>query len=207
MDTSKDLPELIGPDDSIVNIDPVDIELDTKKDREYIKWKGHPHISSQIINIVFAISLIVLGFIGLVYILLGNQNNILFHIISPLFILMGLISLFFIKFHIKYTRYVLTDSAVYKQTGWISDKVTKIPVDQLQTITYEQSIPEKLLNFGTVGMSTGGHEVIELEFKSVKNPKRVHRDIELQMEDRVNRSNEYRQRRIDPKTDMRKIRG
>lgn len=101
--------------------------------------------------------------------------------------LVGLTSLMFVYIHIKFTRYVITDSALYKQTGIITNDVTKIPIDKLHSLTYKQSIAEKLLNFGTVGMSTGGQEVIEIEFISIKNPSEIHNKIDNLIEERIER--------------------
>lgn len=182
---SEKIPEILDEGEEVIDIEPVEIELKGRSKYEDIIWKGHPHIASQIIQIFFGALLLLAGIIFLLYAILTSDLIIVG--ISILSIIFGFLTLLFSYYHMKFTRYVITDSAVYKQKGWISDHVTQIPADKIHTLTYDQSIIEKILNFGTVGLSTGGQEIVEIEFESVKNPKSVHNRIDNLMEDRVER--------------------
>lgn len=75
---------------------------------------------------------------------------------------------------IKFTRYVLTDQAIYLQEGLIRQRVKRLPVDTIQTHEYTQSIIERLLNYGSLEVTTAGTDEIELTYRAIPKPKKIH---------------------------------
>lgn len=66
-----------------------------------------------------------------------------------------------------------------------------IPRGGSQSIEYSQSILERVLNFGTIEVSTAGTDGVELFFDSVTSPKEVHLRVNNLMEERVNRPRQF----------------
>lgn len=120
---------------------------------EDIKWKDKPATASQIASIIIGIVLIPSG-IGLL-ILIGAYTRI------------------------NYTTYAVTDQALYKKRGVLSDKTKRVPLSKIQNTEYSRSFVEKQFGFGTVQISSAGSSGTELRFRAVENPK--------SLQDRINR--------------------
>lgn len=196
------------PNDSDIDIEeydiePIDYDIKGFEDEENILWTGHPHIISllgQIIigSILFVSSVIMipLNYINNFEFLLNDIAISWYHIT-----LIGIMTsiLIFISSYvsIKFTRYVLTDQAIYLQSGLIRQRVKRLPADTIQTHEYNQTIPERLLNFGTIEVTTAGTDGIELTYRSISNPKRIHTLIGELIENRtynsqIKNQDEYR---------------
>lgn len=115
---------------------------------ESIKWSGNPAIESQIGAIITGI--IMLPFFGVgIFILIST----------------------YIK--VNYTTYAITDKALYKKRGMLSDKTKRVPLSKIQNTEYSRSFFEKQFGFGTVEVSSAGSSGKELSFSSVSSPKDV----------------------------------
>lgn len=187
---SDNLPILLEPDEELIDIDTVEINLNGKKEYEEIKWRGHPNIVSRTLSILIGIFLIFAGILLFPFWIIFNSYSFL-PLLGIFSIISGIGVLFSVYIYLKYTRYVITDSALYRQTGWLSDNVKRVPVDNLQSIEYRQSILERILNFGSIEVSTAGTDGVELFFDSVTSPKKVHRRVNNLMEERVRRPKQF----------------
>lgn len=180
----EDIPELISAGADMLDVEPIEVNVKGARKSEEILWKGHPHIVSQLLSIFFGILLFIIGTFSILYTGIVLRQTTLM-MLSAIVMFSGLITLLVSYIRLKYTRYVLTDSAVYVQRGWLTDRVTRVPVDTIQSIEYSQKIAERVLGFGTIEVSTAGSDGVELAFESVSNPSSVHTDINEQIESRV----------------------
>lgn len=119
---------------------------------EEIIWTAQPHYASKMGAITTAIFLIPVMGIGL-------------------FMLPG------IYLNLNYTTYALTDKALYKKTGWLSNKVKRVPLERIQNTEYSRSWIERQFEFGTVEVSSAGGSGTELSFKAVPKPKEIQQKI------------------------------
>ena len=116
--------ELKNYDIEDYDIKPIDINLKGYEDNENIIWKGHPHIISQLSQIFIGSILLIFSVLITVSGIMGSINPLdIFTIHDYYLSIIGIITVIFIfissYISIKYTRYVLTDQAVYLQKGFI----------------------------------------------------------------------------------------
>lgn len=69
--------------------------------------------------------------------------------------------------------YVITDDEIYVKIGLISRDVTQVPLNRVQNTSYDQSVLQRLLSFGTIYVYTAGSAAEDLVFKDVPNPRAV----------------------------------
>lgn len=81
--------------------------------------------------------------------------------------------------------YVLTDQSIYVKYGLVSRDVTHVRLDRVQNTAYEQSILERLLQYGDVHVYTAGTSTEDVTFRSVPNPARVKRDLTQLLSERA----------------------
>ena len=112
---------------------------------EEIQWTGKPAKKSQIIPVIFGIVLIPTGF--------------------------GLLVLLGVYIRVNYTTYAVTDKALYKKRGVLSEKTKRVPISKIQNTEYSRSFIEKQFGFGSVQISSAGSSGTELNFRAVENPK------------------------------------
>lgn len=118
---------------------------------ENIEWVGELAKESQIPTIIIGIILLpVLG--------------------SGLFILINA------YITINYTTYAITDRALYKKKGLLSEKTKRVPLSKIQNTEYSRSFVEKQFDIGSVQVSSAGSSGKELNFRAVSNPEDV-RDL------------------------------
>lgn len=119
---------------------------------EEIIWTAQPHYASKIGSIAAAVFMI--PFAGL-----------------------GLLMIPGIYLQLNYTTYALTDKALYKKTGWLSNKVKRVPLERIQNTEYSRSWVERQFGFGTVEVSSAGGSGTELSFRAVPDPKELQQKI------------------------------
>lgn len=112
---------------------------------EEIQWTGKPAKESQIIPIIFGIILIPSG--------------------------IGLLVLLGVYVRVNYTTYAVTDEALYKKRGVLSEKTKRVPLSKIQNTEYSRSFVEKQFGFGSVQISSAGSSGTELSFRAVEDPK------------------------------------
>lgn len=72
---------------------------------------------------------------------------------------------------VVYTRYAVTDRAVYRKTGVLSRSVTRVPLDRVQDSAYAQSIRGRLFGYGSVVVEVAGGGAVR--FERIEEPRAV----------------------------------
>lgn len=132
---------------------------------ENIEWVGELAKESQIPKIIFGIMLLpAFGF--------------------GIFVLAG------VYITINYTTYGITDRALYKKKGLLSEKTKRVPLSKIQNTEYSRSFIEKQFNIGSVQVSSAGSSGKELNFRAVSNPEDIRDLINRLSRNQKNKSDE-----------------
>lgn len=84
------------------------------------------------------------------------------------------------------TNFVLTSDRVLSRRGFLAKSGMEIPLERINTVTFSQSVFERLVGAGDLGIesaSEGGRET----FNDILKPAQVQREIYVQMEANNNR--------------------
>lgn len=125
-----------------------DAEWLSLDDGEEVAWTGEPELASRAGQ--FATGAIMLPLLGL-----------------------GLLILVPTYLQVKNTDYVVTNQSLYRKDGVLSTNITSVELDRIQNTEYSQSFTEKLLGYGTVGISTAGSSGTEMEFEGIGDAEEV----------------------------------
>jgi uncharacterized membrane protein YdbT with pleckstrin-like domain len=119
----------------------------TLDEDEEIVWSGKPHESSLIPALVVGLplSLILIGLFIIAGSYLQREN----------------------------TQYVVTTDGLYKKTGVLSRDVQRIDFGKVQNTSYSQGFFGSRFGYGNVDISTAGGSGIEMQFRSVPEPREV----------------------------------
>lgn len=145
-------------------------------DNEAVRWSGRPSLHTLVPEAVAAIVLVILG-IGLsrrAQPYVSDQGWPL--VISYLPILLALAGIALIAYaflHWLRLLYVITDEEIYVKIGLVSRDVTQVPLTRVQNATYDQSVLERFLSYGTVQVFTAGTNTDDLILESVPDPEEV----------------------------------
>jgi len=71
------------------------------------------------------------------------------------------------------TQYVVTTDGLYKKTGVLSRDVQRIDFGKVQNTSYSQGFFGSQFGYGNVDVSTAGGSGVELQFRSVPDPREV----------------------------------
>ena len=168
------------------SIDPATIDWLTIDEDEEIVWSGKPHESSLIPALVVGLPLSLL--------LVG------------LFIIAGA------YFQRENTQYVVTTDGLYKKTGVLSRDVQRIDFGKVQNTSYSQGFFGARFGYGNVDVSTAGGSGVEMQFRSVPEPREVQELINKRVKssrgDRTSESGETKRDVLDDiLVELREIRG
>lgn len=111
-------------------------------DGERIEWAGEPELVSRIGELLLGILLLPLLGLGLL-------------VLVPTYL------------SVTHTDYVVTNQSLYKKQGILSTNIASLELDRIQNTEFNQSFTEKLLGYGTVGVSTAGSSGIEMSFDAI----------------------------------------
>jgi len=119
----------------------------TLDEDEEIVWSGKPHESSLIPALVVGLplSLVLIGLFIIAGSYLQREN----------------------------TQYVVTTDGLYKKTGVLSRDVQRIDFGKVQNTSYSQGFFGSRFGYGNVDISTAGGSGIEMQFRSVPEPREV----------------------------------
>jgi uncharacterized membrane protein YdbT with pleckstrin-like domain len=84
------------------------------------------------------------------------------------------------------TNFVVTNDRVIHRVGVIAKKGIEIPLDRINTVFFNQSVFERLLGAGDLGIESAGERGAET-FNDVRKPAVVQNEIYRQMEANSNR--------------------
>lgn len=128
-------------------IDPETADWLTLDEDEEIVWSGKPHESSLVPALVVGVplSLILIGLFIIAGTYLQREN----------------------------TQYVVTTDGLYKKTGILSRDVQRIDFGKVQNTSYSQGFFGSRFGYGNVDISTAGGSGIEMQFRSVPEPREI----------------------------------
>ncbi|MDZ5810796.1 PH domain-containing protein [Halorubrum sp. AD140] len=128
-------------------IDPDTADWLTLDEDEEIVWSGKPHESSLIPALVVGLplSIILIGLFIIAGSYLQREN----------------------------TQYIVTTDGLYKKTGILSRDVQRIDFGKVQNTSYSQDFFGSRFGYGNVDISTAGGSGIEMQFRSVPDPREV----------------------------------
>lgn len=129
---------------------PIDAETAnwlTLDEDEEIVWSGKPHESSLLPALVVGLplSLVLIGLFIIAGSYLQREN----------------------------TQYVVTTDGLYTKTGILSRDVQRIDFGKVQNTSYSQGFFGSRFGYGNVDISTAGGSGIEMQFRSVPEPREV----------------------------------
>lgn len=78
-------------------------------------------------------------------------------------------------------EHLVTTQEVYEKRGIFSRSVTNLPVDRIQKTNFDQSVPGRLLSYGTVRIGSAGTSDAEIVFRHAKHPDRMVAEITEQI--------------------------
>ena len=81
----------------------------------------------------------------------------------------------------KNTNFVVTSDRVVFRTGVLSKKGIEIPLERINTVTFSQSIFERMIGAGDLGIESASRDGAET-FNDVRKPSAVQNEIYRQME-------------------------
>lgn len=67
--------------------------------------------------------------------------------------------------------YVITDDEIYVKIGLVSRDITQVPLNRVQNTSYDQSVVERFLSFGTIYVYTAGSGAEDLVLRDVPKPR------------------------------------
>ncbi|KKF40133.1 membrane protein [Halorubrum saccharovorum] len=128
-------------------INPETADWLTLDEDEEIVWSGKPHESSLIPALVVGLplSLVLIGLFIIAGSYLQREN----------------------------TQYVVTTDGLYKKTGILSRDVQRIDFGKVQNTSYSQGFFGSRFGYGNVDISTAGGSGIEMQFRSVPDPREI----------------------------------
>jgi len=128
-------------------INPETADWLTLDEDEEIVWSGKPHESSLIPALVVGLplSLVLIGLFIIAGAYLQREN----------------------------TQYVVTTDGLYKKTGILSRDVQRIDFGKVQNTSYSQGFFGSRFGYGNVDISTAGGSGIEMQFRSVPDPREI----------------------------------
>ena len=114
--------------------------------------------------------LISFGFIGLVV------DNIFIFYLAIALIIYSILELIVRAIIRLSTEQALTNKRVFRKTGLISRNTDELVLEKIETVAVNQSVFERILNFGDIEFTgTGG---VYIRFEYVPDPTAVKRDFE-----------------------------
>lgn len=144
----------------------------TLEDGEEIEWTGKPHFYSIVPALVIGLplSLLLVGIPIVVGAYLNREN----------------------------TDYVITTKGLYRKRGVLSRDVQQIEFDKVQNISFNQGPLGNYVGYGSVDISTAGGSGVEMQFRSVPDPKTVQERINRH----IRRSRDAPESEADSKADV-----
>ncbi|MEZ6128580.1 MAG: PH domain-containing protein [Planctomycetaceae bacterium] len=73
----------------------------------------------------------------------------------------------------RFETLTVTDDRTIHQQGWVSRDTSEVQHDDVRNIQLDQSLLQRLLDVGTVGISSSGQDDLEVVAKRLANPQRI----------------------------------
>ncbi|HEX4819142.1 MAG TPA: PH domain-containing protein [Acidimicrobiales bacterium] len=149
-------------------------------DNEEVVLDLRPHWIYMVQPVLAIVGAIILGIVIL-------DLDISFTKIPAAVVVLGCLAWFGIRY-LKWssTNFVVTTDRVIHRVGVISKHGVEIPLDRINTVFFHQSVFERLIGAGDLGIESAGEKGSET-FEDVRKPAIVQNEIYRQMEANSNR--------------------
>ena len=149
-------------------------------DNEEVVLDLRPHWIYMVQPVLAILGAIILGIVIL-------DLDISFTKIPAAVVVLGCLAWFGIRY-LKWssTNFVVTTDRVIHRVGVISKHGVEIPLDRINTVFFHQSVFERLIGAGDLGIESAGEKGSET-FEDVRKPAIVQNEIYRQMEANSNR--------------------
>lgn len=146
-------------------------------DHEQLVLDLRPHWFSIFMPSISLIGAIILGIIVLELDVAG-----LFTRVPAAVLILGVLAWFGWRYASwVHTNFVVTTDRVVWREGVIAKKGTEIPLERINTVFFNQSILERMIGAGDLGIESAGERGMET-FENVRKPSLVQNEIYRQME-------------------------
>lgn len=154
----------------------------TMTDGEELIWQDKPALTPYFASLVGEVILITLGLAvsltGDLSFVLGGSFDPGISVLSLSFwpligvVLIAWGGLGILSTGVKWwsKHYVVTSEEIYKKSGLISRSVKNTQLSEVQNTSFSQSIPGRLVSYGTVDIYTAGTAGREIGFEHVNDP-------------------------------------
>jgi uncharacterized membrane protein YdbT with pleckstrin-like domain len=102
--------------------------------------------------------------------------------IGPTIIIIGVLSLFVRWLRKMYTIYALTNKRILRRTGVFSRSYLDCSLGKVQNVEVKMSLISRIFRFGTVRIATARTKGEDIEWRDVKNPINIQRQISEALE-------------------------
>ena len=149
-------------------------------DNEEVVLDLRPHWIYMVQPVLAIVGAIILGIVIL-------DLDISFTKIPAAVVVLGCLAWFGIRYlRWSSTNFVVTTDRVIHRVGVISKHGVEIPLDRINTVFFHQSVFERLIGAGDLGIESAGEKGSET-FEDVRKPAIVQNEIYRQMESNSNR--------------------
>ena len=149
-------------------------------DNEEVVLDLRPHWIYMVQPVLAIVGAIILGIVIL-------DLDISFTKIPAAVVVLGCLAWFGIRYlRWSSTNFVVTTDRVIHRVGVISKHGVEIPLDRINTVFFHQSVFERLIGAGDLGIESAGEKGSET-FEDVRKPAIVQNEIYRQMEANSNR--------------------
>ncbi|WP_332898661.1 PH domain-containing protein [Haladaptatus sp. CMSO5] len=129
---------------------------------EDVLWSGHPRLTTVLPALVLAA--VFVG--GLVAAAIAFDQPL---IVVPSLLGVALAGAAYLA--VVNTRYVVTNTALYRKTGILSRNVRRVSMSRVQNSAFSQGVLGSLFGYGSVGVEAAGGGAIR--FSNIENPRDV----------------------------------
>ena len=102
--------------------------------------------------------------------------------VSHLLTAIALILLIIFEFLIRVKKIILTKDSVKLREGIFSKRVVNTHYSDISDVGVHQSILQRILNYGNVGINTPGKEDVEIVLRNAVRPNKIHDLVTKQIE-------------------------
>lgn len=154
----RELPTILEKEEELLDIDTTDRNISISDD-ETILWEGNKNVTADFSTFFISLLIGLFATVSLLYgIFVPSITGILFSLVT---IIISLYILGRYYLELKSTLYVLTNDAIYEQTGYYKTNIRAINLENIDSITKNQSLSESVLQFGSLNIKSD--ENISLE--------------------------------------------
>lgn len=88
-------------------------------------------------------------------------------------VVVGIIALLIWHFNLSKTRLIIVGDRVLYKTGVFSTRESEIRIQDVRDVEITRTLSQRMLNTGTLSLSTSGESGMEIEISGLAHPERV----------------------------------